>query len=512
MSESYLMALDAGSGAGRCFLVSLDGKKALSAYQEWSYFTPPGLTAAASAFDPDTFWSIFAGVTQQALAKAGIHGNQVVAISSTSQREGAVFLGKGGKEVYAGPNRDFRAAFEGMQLANTFGDELYRRTGHYPSGLFAPARLLWHKNNLPEVYAQITALLSINDWVLYRLSGECACEPTNAAETCLYDLVNGDWAWDVIESLGLNPQIFRRILPSGTQLGVVSHQVAEQTGLRAGTPVVVGAADTQCGLTGSGAICPSNITAVSGTTTPVQMVTSMPIIDEQQRLWAGAHMIPGLFILESNAGGSGSVYQWFRDSFCQEEMAQAAAQGISPYELMNAQAEQAPVGAAGMQSHIGLMVMNAKTMGMPSNILMFGMAPLAAANQCCKPLVLRAILESLAFAVKANAQQILEVSGLSPECMTVCGGLANSRTYLEALANTLQMPVKVPVLKEGTAVGAAICAGVGAGVYRDFAEGVQALVHTGCLIEPDSRLSRQYRNFYNRWTKTRLALANLAAS
>jgi autoinducer 2 (AI-2) kinase len=363
------------------------------------------------------------------------------------------------------------------------------------------ARLLWFKNHSVKIFEQIRHLQSINDWILYRLSNECACEPTNAAETGLYDVAAQDWAFDVIEKLELSKDIFPKVYPAGTLIGTLTKQAAAELGLVPGIPVVIGGADTQCGLLGCGCNQPNDIAAISGTTTPIQMVTSSPVIDPAERLWGGAHIVPGLFIVESNAGGSGSVYQWYRDSFFDNEVEHEKHGGKNPYEIMNAEAEQAPAGCNGVQSYIGIMIFNAKTMTMPPNALLLGMSPLASPSISSRPLVTRAVIESLAYAIKVNTNQIVDLIGITPTAIGVCGGLAKSHLYLEALANTLQLPVRVPQIKEGTAVGAVIAAGIGAGVFANFEQGVNALVKIETVIEPDVRLSRQYQSFFRKWTK-----------
>ena len=501
MRDQYVMALDAGSGAGRCILVSLDGRKVVSAYKEWGYSIPPELGMMAVDFDPIQFWKIFCEVIHQAMVKAGIQPEQVVAVSSTSQREGIVLLDGNGNEIYAGPNRDYRAVIEGMQISNTYGDDLYRRSGHFPTGMTGAARLVWFRIHAPAIYERVRHLQSINDWILFRLSNEYACEPTNAAETSLYDLAAKDWAYDVIEKLELSKDIFPKVFPAGTQIGVVTAQVSIETGLQPGTPVVIGGADTQCGLLGCGVVKPNDIAAISGTTTPIQMVTASPIQDPNQRLWGGAHVVPGMFVLESNAGGSGSVYQWYRNTFFADAVERAKTTGQNPYEIMNAEADLAPVGCNGMQSYIGIMIMNAKTMMMPPNVILLGMSPMATPEISSRPLVTRTVIESLAYAVKANTQQILNVVGITPAAISVCGGLSNSHLYLEALANTLQLPVRVPQICEGTAVGAAICAGIGGGIFSTVDEGVDAMVHIETEIQPEEQLSKKYQNFYRKWSK-----------
>jgi sugar (pentulose or hexulose) kinase len=511
MAENYLMALDAGTGSGRCFLISVDGKQAVMTSREWNYILPSDAGPLAAIFDPDSFWDILAELAREALVKAGISGEQVVAISSTSQREACVFLDAAGRELYAGPNRDFRGLMEGKQLAAEYGTEIYHRTGHYPNGIFAPARLLWFKKNAPDTYERFAHLLMMNDWILYRLSGEIACEPTNAGETCMYDLHTREWMTDLINALQLPRNIFPRILPSGTQLGVVHERAAAQTGLKAGTPVVVGGADTQCGLLGCGAIHVGDLVAVLGTTSPVQMVTAQPMVDPAERLWAGMHTIPDLFVLESNVGATGSIYRWFRDTFCSTGDNNQEI-GESLYELMNTEAAMAPPGAAGVQSFLGVMVMNAKAMAMPMNTLVLGMVPLMDTGRASRGLLIRAILESLACAVEANTRQIVEVVGHAPSALAVCGGLAKSSLYLEIMANVMNIPVRVPRWKEGSGVGTAICAGVGAGIYRNMDEGVAALVHLESNVEPIESLCRQYATVYDAWIKTRETLTAIPAS
>jgi autoinducer 2 (AI-2) kinase len=412
-----------------------------------------------------------------------------------------VFLNEAGVEVYAGPNRDMRAAVEGMQIAAQHGTEIYQRSGHYPNGIFMPSRLLWHKAHAPQIYDQIAHVLMINDWILYKLSGEYACEPSNASETCLYDLHTGEWAEDLIQAINLPEDIYPPILDPGSQLGEVSKAAAEKCGLMPGTPVVVGGADTQCGVLGSGAIQAGDAVAVSGTSTPAQMVTARPIIDENERLWAGAHVVPGQYILESNAGGTGSIYQWYRDAFCQAEIAQADDQDRSAYDIMNEAAAKAPPGSAGVQSFMGVGIFNAKQLLMPKNVINVGVAPFYYPGADSKGLVSRAILESLAYAIKANLDQIVEVYGKALDELYVCGGSAKSALYLQILSNVIGLPLRVPRWIEATAIGAGICAGVGSGRYADFDSGIAHLVKHQ-TVSPTEDLTKQYRSHYRKWART----------
>jgi sugar (pentulose or hexulose) kinase len=366
--------------------------------------------------------------------------------------------------------------------------------------------LMWLKRHAPADYDRIAHTLMINDWVLYRLCGEYASEPSNASETCVYDLATGAWADDLIDALGLPRGIFPPVLACGTVLGRLTASAAADMGLTPGISVVVGGADTQCGLVGCGAVGPGQVAAIAGTTTPVQMVTAQPVWDRQERLWVGAHVIPDRFVLESNAGSAGITYKWYRDTFCQWEMHQAAQTGASAYELMNAEAAKAPAGSGDIQSFVGVYLMNAKHLTAPKSIINFSRRSFSLVDGSQKSLVTRSILESLAYAVKANLDQLIEVSGVTPGRLHVCGGLSKSRLYLDIVAAVTRLPVQVPAWTEGSAAGAAICAGVGVGIFADFTQGVEALVKTHDVL-PDAQLADAYAPLYPKWLSAFHSLA-----
>src|SRR5579871_5813134 len=203
MAAQYLLALDAGSGSGRSVLVSVDGRDCHVASRDWEYEYEPEHGPMACHFDPERFWNVLAGTVREVLAKAGVEASQIMAVSTTSQREGCVLLDRRGCELYAGPNRDDRAHAIGDELARSHGDEIYGRTGHFPTGMFAAARLQWFRRNQPDLYDRAATLLMINDWIVFRLCNVLATEPTNASETCLFDLAGGRWADDLMEDLEL---------------------------------------------------------------------------------------------------------------------------------------------------------------------------------------------------------------------------------------------------------------------------------------------------------------------
>lgn len=492
----YLAAIDAGTGAGRCLLISLDGKEVYSAYREWSYFNPPD-APGGTEFSADQFWRAICETVQAAMQQGGIKGNDIIAVSTTSQREGIVLLDREGREVYAGPNLDARAEAESRMLAERYGSRLYRISGHWPEAMFAPSRLLWLKQHRPAAYASVARMLLINDWVIYRLSNAHCSEPTNACETLLYDISRHIWARDLAAELQIDPDILAPVYQAGTAVGHVSSRAAAETGLAAGTPVVVGGADTQCGLLGMGAINPGDLAAVAGTTTPVQLVTGAPVIDPEHRMWSGCHVVPARWVLESNARATGISYRWFRDAFTRSGVLSEHGLGSGEFERMNSEASAVPPGANGVMAFAGPLISNvSRSYSLLNGFI--GIRPRRPEVSGRKEFI-RAILENMAYAIRGNIEQIQGVAGSEAERLCIGGGSVNNAVWLKILATVANRTLAVPRLREVSSVGCAVCAGVGAGVYPDFGAGVAALVAFEEDIAPDERQTALYDELYHKW-------------
>lgn len=502
-AKRFLMSLDFGTGSGRCFLVAVDGSENYCSQKEWSFDTPPEAQPGGFSFDPDLFWHTLGETAREVMKRANIAPSQVAAVSATSLREGFVLLDDGGKELFAVPNRDARARAEAEVVSERLGQRMNDVSGHWPNVGMAPARFLWLQRHQPDLLHRARVLLMVNDWILYRLSGECACEPTNAAETCFYDIVEHRWDHSLLQACEVPTDLFPPVVRAGYVLGGVTPAAAEVTGLVPGTPVVVGGADTQCALLGVGAVQAGETAIVAGTSTPVQMVLEKPVIDPQGRTWSGPHVVPGLWELESNCGVSGTLLRWFRDSFCQEEKSVARNLGIDAYSVLEQEAQNSPIGSNGITAATGPRLMDAKGRTVAAPVLAGFVLPADArpvlTEVDSKRHFLRAIFEGHAFAVRANCQQLLDISGQEIKRASVCGGASNSGFWMQMVANVLGRTIDRPVVSEASGLATALCAGVGIGEYGDLAEGVKALVKTRDHFEPQEEYREAYEAAYERW-------------
>ena len=510
MSGKYLIGLDVGGGGGRCLLVNTDTGETVSVFHAWTL--PPDPQAGGFAFklDTDAVWRVLGETTQEALKKAGAAPQEVAGVAATSMRHSLVAIDKKGKVLLATPNRDSRAVEQGMGLAVERGEELYRLTGHAPNPIFMAARLLWLRDTHPDKFRELHAALSISDWVGYMLTGELASEPAQAAESLLFDLKSRKWASTLIKSLGFPEKIFPSLKQAGSKLGKLTKDAAANLGLLPGIPVAVGGPDTQCGLLGAGVVSAGQIGVVAGTTTPVQMAVDHLIIDPEMRIWTGLHVIPGLYVLESNAGQMGSTLEW---TACLMH-----ADAPNPVAMLTAEAETSVPGAHGMHSTIGAAVFNASALEPPVDNLTFS-SVIARLGEEGRADVARAVLEGMAYAVRANVEQILHISGGTLSDLWLSGGITRSAAWTEIISNVTNCNVHVSASAEATALGAAICAGVAAGLFPDLATGAKKLARISREHQPGAD-SSTYQALYADWQSLRqerrpadmVAASNIAAT
>jgi len=492
MSPRYVLAIDAGTSGVRCLVADLNGRLASLCRGEWAYDTPDDIAPLGKEFDPNVFWDIICRNVSGAIRAANIKGSDIVGVSATSQREGAVFLDKAGNELYAGPNVDLRALAEGISMDSEFGEEIYSITGHTPSFLLVPAKLKWFENNQPEIYGRIATVLTIGDWIAYRLCGERASEACGASELGLFDVRQRRWSDKLRDLLDLPDGVCPELSQAGSRVGKVTSRAEGETGIVAGTAVAVGAPDSQCGLIGLGIADSRQAGVLAGWSVPVQIVTDEPIFDPEARTWTSCHALPRKWTLESSAGEAGSAYRWLKESMFDKHSKEEA------YALMDSLAQRVPPGADGVSAFVGPAAMDMSHLGLKFGGFLFPV-PFSVANLQRAQLV-RAVLENICFAIKANRLQLEAISGLTIKEARIGGSLAKSQCLLQTLAAVLDTPVIVPDVTEVSGSGAAMCAAVGSGAYSSLEEAMTAMKPEARVIEPDRLAVLEYDEYYQRWT------------
>lgn len=475
-----LLVIDVGSSGVRCLAVR-DGRIEGTARRPLEYVTPADAAPFGREFNLDAVWSSTIAAARDALVAAGSELPQVAGVAVAAQREALVFVDRAGVPLYGGPNVDLRAISEGMAIDAARAAEVYDVTGRLPSLLFAPARLAWFRRHRPEAFERTSSVLSLAGWLAFRLTGERVMERALACELGLVDVRRREYACDLLASLGVPAGVLPPLVDSGARIGRLTAAASEALGVEAGTPVFAAGPDSQCALLGAG-VQLGGAGIVGGWSCPVMLPAASARLDEQRRTWTGIHVTPGQWVVESNALDAGRAWEWWVRLLVGDEPAALAE--------ATALAEAAPAGAGGVLALLGPPAMNASQMGLRLGGLVL-QTPLPAAAD--RGAVLRAVLETVGYAVRANLEQAAAVAGAAPDDVAFGGGLSRSGVLCRILASVLARPVR-RASPHATALGAAACAFVGLGLHP-FPEGVaDALV-----VEPQPDEVGLYEDGYRRW-------------
>ena len=474
---AVVAVLDAGTGGAKCAVFDLDGRVRGLHSEAWTYQVVAHRDVPAVkeyAFDAPAFWAILARCMRAALEQAAVPPGDVIGVVTTSQREGCVFLDANGFEVYAGPNLDSRGFMEGLEIIGSLGAErLYEITGHSAPFIFPLARWLWYRK---QGGPPVARLLMINDWMTWRLCGVASAEPSNAAESMLFDFRARAWSSEILDHFGLPAEILPPLYAPGQAVGSVHAAAAAVTGLRVGTPVFAGGADTQCALLGAGAVEVGDVAAIFGTTTPLQAVVDAPLLDPAASLWAGCHVVPERWVIESNAGSTGDAYVWLLDLLVHgdgDRHARAEA-------LARAARDTAAF------TFIGPRVFDLTKIrpDMPGGLL-FPFPTLQLRPDAGE--ILRAFLESIAYAVRANLEQIAAVSGRRAETLIVGGGMSRNTLLTGLVADAAGLPLRRAVEPQSTGLGCAMLVAAGAGAHPDLPTAVRTMCRHETVTPDETR-------------------------
>ncbi len=490
----YLLGLDAGTASVRALLVDVESGRTMVAVRPWSH-SPVGEGGWAYDFNVERNRSLLVEAIREVLQRAAAPPMEVAGIAATSMRHALVLMQEG-QAIFAVPNQDARPSAEAMEMAVERGEAFYQSTGRWPAPVFLLPRLKWLAAHHPE-WLESARALSISDWVAFWLCGEMATDFSQGGESMIFDLHCREWMWDQIDELGLPRSLFPPVLPAGTLLGKLTPDAAGELGLPSGIPVAVGGADTQCALLGLGVLQPGEVALIVGTTAPVQMVVDRPLLDPNRRLWTGLHVLSDRWVVESNAGAMGGPLEWLAGLLYPDSP--------RPVARLMAEAARSRPGAGGLLSTFGAQVFHASAMGLPVGSITLCHFLKEADGLSRRLNLARAVLEGMACALRANLEQISELAG-APSRIYLGGGMSRSSFWRQLLADVLGQPLLVSEVAEASALGAAICAGVGAGIFHDLVEGSRKLARTR-PITPAEEAVQAYVRIYAGWQSLRTSQA-----
>jgi autoinducer 2 (AI-2) kinase len=278
-------------------------------------------------------------------------------------------------------------------------------------------------------------------------------------------------------------------------VGTVTARAAAQTGLRAGTPVVAGGADTQLGLLGAG-VRAGEFTVLAGTFWQHTVLVDKPLIDPAIRLRTLCHVTPGEWMLEGIGFYCGMAMRWYRDAFCDAEASVARSRGVDPYIVMEESAARIPPGSNGVFAILSNLMNARRWVHASPSFLQFDVSnPAGTGRAAC----IRAIEEAAAYVVRGHLGIIGDLTNERITGLTFTGGAAKGALWPQIIADVLGLPVSVPAVTESSALGAALCAGKGAGLYASLTELDSELRMRAATFEPDPAAVTAYHDSYAAW-------------
>ena len=495
--KTHFLVLDAGTGSGRAVIFDRAGNQVAMAQEEWTHLEEPGVPGSMG-FDTGTAWDLLARCTREALARSGLDGTAIAAISSTSMREGIVLYDAAGQELWACANVDSRAGQEVAALKAADPDmerDFYRVSGE-TFALGALPRLNWVRANRPEVFDKVRRLSMINDWIGARLTGEIAVEPTNGSTNGLMDLATRDWSDALIARAGLDRGMFPRVVEPGAVVGEVTPDAAAQTGLAAGTPFVAGGGDVQLGAIGLGVV-ELGQAAVLGGTFWQQVVNIAPgKVDDTMRLRINAAAPAPMNQAEAITFFVGLAARWFRDAFGAEEKRRAAEAGRDAYDLLEDLAMAVPAGAHGIIPIFSDAMNFGHWVHAAPSFLNLSLDP----EMASKGAMFRALQENAAIVTAENLDRVAAFAGAGTEGpLIMAGGASKGRLWPQIVADVTGRVVHIPEVREATALGGAAAAATGVGQFADLAEAGSAFVRWAREVTPNSAHRATYDAARARW-------------
>ncbi|HEX9091959.1 MAG TPA: xylulokinase [Anaerolineales bacterium] len=485
------LGLDISTTGAKALLINTMGGVVSTATTPLTLSVPHPLW---SEQDPRDWWVGISKSIRQALVEAGVSGSAVTSIGLTGQMHGLVLLGEQGEVLRPAILwNDQRTNAQCDEIRSRLGKEhLIQITGNDALPGFTAPKILWVQQNEPEIYARARHILLPKDYIRYRLTSDYAMDKADGSGTILFDLKTRNWSPEVLSALEIPANWLPPTFEGPEVTGVVSALAAAETGLTQGTPIVGGSGDCAAQAVGVGAVQSGIISLTLGTSGVVFASTESPLVEPEGRLHAFCHAVPGHWHFMGVMLSAAGSLQWYRDTL---------APGVSFDALVN----EAGGIKAGSDGLLFLPYLTGERTPYPDPFVRAAWIGLTVRHT--RAHMTRAVLEGVAFGIKDSFRLILQAGLGSIEQVRISGGGAKSVVWRQIMADVLGVELVTVNTMEGAAFGAALLAGVGAGVYENVPAACDATIQiTGHTFPTQD--TRTYQDYYPHYRALYPALAS----
>lgn len=492
---SYLLGIDIGTSSTKTLLCDHKGKVIATAVSEHPIYSPkPGW----SEQHPADWWKATQTATREVLKKSKIRGDQVTAIGLSGQMHGSVFIDKSGKVIRPALLwNDQRTTDECKEIEKKAGgrNELIAMVANPALTGFTAPKILWFRKNEPRNYEKTVRILLPKDYIRFCMTGEFATEVSDASGTLLLNVAKRQWSTELLNKLKIDQDLLPPCYESFEITGRLTVTAAKQLGLRQGVPVVGGAGDQAAGAIGNGIVSAGIVSATLGTSGVVFAHSDQPTRDPLGRVHTMCHAVPGKWCVFGCMLSAGGSFQWFRNQLGQTEVIEAKRKKIDPYELLVAQAEQAPLGSEGL---FFLPYLTGERCPHPDPKARGAWIGLT--SRTTRNMMIRAVMEGVTFGMR-DAIEIMKDMKIPINQIRASGGGAKSPFWRQLQADIYQFPIVLTNASEGPAYGVALLAGVGTGVWKSVEEACRSSITQTQTIKPQKKGAKTYEQHYQVYRK-----------
>lgn len=490
-----VLGLDVGTQSLRAVFVDLVGKTVASGVAPIETTYPrPGWAEQ----DADSWWTAARLAVRSALDSSGIRPEQIAGIGLDCTACTVIPSALDGTPL--------RPALLWMDQRSAEEAERISATGHpvlrYVSGRDSPEwmlpKALWLKTHEPEVYRRTERMVECTDWMMHRLTGAWTLSLNHVSVKWNYARPDGGWPVGLLEAVGLADILEKfpeEIVPLGKGGAVLSNRAASELGLRAGTPVAQGGIDAYLGMLGLGATGPGDVALIVGSSTCHLAQSKTGVFGSGAAGCYPDATVEGLYTLEAGQTATGSILEWYRRHFAGNERAEAENQGVSVFTLLDAKAEAVPPGCDGLIVREDWQGNRSPYKNPAARGALVGLTLAHGPGH-----IIRAIYEATA----CGTRQILEDAaghGLEVKRLFLGGGGAKSALWVQIHADVMGMPIHLPRESEACALGSAMAAAVGAGLFADFDAAAREMVAVERVVEPRPEHRSAYDALFRRYVE-----------
>lgn len=474
---NYLIGIDVGTSATKTVLFDETGTVIASASQEYPLYQPKNGWAEQK---PEDWRDAVLATLAAVVGRSGVEKEDIKGIGISGQMHGLVMLDEEGEVIR--PSIiwcDQRTGEEVEDMLRLMPRERWIQiTANPPLTGWTAAKILWVRKNEPDHYARCRHILLPKDYIRYVLTGVFATEVSDASGMQLLDVPGRCWSDEVLNILGIDKSMLGKVYESCEVTGTLLPEIAEKTGLTAGVKVVGGAGDNAAAAVGTGIVRDGTAFTTIGTSGVVFAHSSQVSIDPKGRVHTCCCAVPGAWHIMGVTQGAGLSLKWFKDNFCQDYMEEARAQGRDVYDLINEDVKTVPVGSDKLIYLPYLMGERTPHLDPDCRGVFFGLSGVHT-----KKHLLRAVMEGVSYSL-CDCNEILKEMGVDVTQMMACGGGGKSPVWRQMLADLYDCTVKTVKQDEGPALGVAILAGVGCGIYPSVEAACDSLIGENSSTEP----------------------------